>query len=284
MTAPFAPRDRRPDDDPRHALAAEVASAALDLAGVRAVALGGSLATGMADGGSDIDLYVYADTVPEVSARAALAEAMGAAPGGEVGNAFFEPGDEWTHAATGIEVDLMYRTPAWADEVLTDTYVRHRARLGYSTCFWHNLRTCRPLADPAGWMAGVHGRAQAPYPERLARAVIDLNWRMLQGTAASWLAQLEGALARGDAVAASHRTSALLASWFDVLFAANRAPHPGEKRLMVHAASLCPRRPEGMGRDVPALIAAAGRCDPAAAGIARRLTDGLERFALTDMD
>ena len=200
---------------------------------------------------------------------------MGAAPGAEVGNLFFEPGDEWTHGPTGIRVDLMYRTPAWAEEVLADTYRRHRARLGYSTCFWHNLRTCRPLADPEGWLAGVRERAAAPYPDALARAVIDLNWRMLQGTAASWVAQLEAALGRGDAVSAGHRTGALLASWFDVLLAANRVPHPGEKRLLAHAARLCPRRPEGMGRDVPALLAAAGRCDPAAGALARRLVDGL---------
>ena len=266
-------------EDGRPALAAEVAAEAARRLGARAVALGGSVATGLADEGSDVDLYVYADAVPEAPARAALAEAMGAAPGGEVGNAFFEPGDEWTHAATGIKVDLMYRTPGWAEEVLAETYVRHRASLGYSTCFWHNLRTCRPLADPSGWLAGIHGRAQAPYPEPLARAVVDLNWRMLQGTAASWLVQLSGALARGDAVAAGHRTSAFLASWFDVLFAANRVPHPGEKRLMDHAVRLCPDRPEGMEAEVPALLAAAGRCDPAAGGIARRLADGLAPLA-----
>lgn len=275
MTSPPAPPDPRTGADPRHDLAAKVARAALGVPGVRAVALGGSLATGTADGSSDADLYVYADAVPEVAARAALAEAMGAAAGAEVGNAFFEPGDEWTHAPSGIKVDLMYRTPDWAEEVLADAYVRHRAQLGYSTCFWHNLRTCRPLADPSGWLGGVVERAGAPYPDALARAVIDLNWRMLQGTAASWTVQLEGALARGDAVAAGHRTGALLASWFDVLFAANRVPHPGEKRLLDHAGRLCPRRPEGMGRDVPALLAAAGRCDPAASGIARGLIAGL---------
>ena len=267
------------EQDGRFALAAEVAAEAARRLGARAVALGGSLATGTADASSDIDLYVYAAPLPEVSARAALAEAMGAAAGAEVGNDFFEPGDEWTHAATGIKVDLMYRTPGWTEEVLADTYVRHRARLGYSTCFWHNLRTCRPLADPSGWLDGIHERARAPYPEPLARAVVDLNWRMLQGTAASWLAQLDGALARGDAVAAGHRTTAFLASWFDLLLAANRAPHPGEKRLMAHAARLCPDRPERMEAEVPALLAAAGRCEPAAGGIARRLVDGLAPLA-----
>ncbi len=173
----------------------------------------------------------------------------------------------------------MYRAPAWAAEVLADTYVRHRAQLGYSTCFWHNLRTCRPLADPDGWLSGRVEAASAPYPDALAGAIVRLNWAMLQGTAASWNRQLEGALGRGDAVSAGHRAGALLSSWFDVLFAANRAPHPGEKRLLAHAEHLCPRRPEGMATDVAALLAATGRCDLAAGPAARRLIASLAPLA-----
>jgi predicted nucleotidyltransferase len=264
-----------PGTDGPQALAERLARALGDGLGPVSVVLGGSTATGAADARSDVDLYVYADAVPPVADRARVARAFGAAPGAEIGLGFFEPGDEWRHAESGTDIDVMYRTRAWIEDRLDAVLVRHEASLGYSTCLWYNVATARVLADPEGWFAGLQARATAPYPEGLARAVVGLNWAMMCGTKNSWRAQLDAALARGDAVSAGHRTKAFLASWFDVLFALNRQPHPGEKRLLEHAARLCPLRPEGMERDVTALLAAAGRCDPAASGHAGRLADGL---------
>jgi predicted nucleotidyltransferase len=249
-----------------------------------AVALGGSAVTGAADAGSDIDLYVYADPIPDIADRTSAARAFGAAPGAEIGNAFFEPGDEWRHDATGTDVDIMYRTPAWIEDRLDAVLIRHEANLGYSTCLWHNVRSARPLADPTGWFAALQERASAEYPEALARAIVRLNWAMTTETKNSWLAQLAAALERGDAVSAGHRTTALLASCFDVLFALNRQPHPGEKRLLSLAARLCPLRPEGLDRDVTALLAAAGRADPAALDHAGRLVDALRPMAAPFLD
>lgn len=259
----------------RIALARRLAAALAALPGVRAVALGGSVATGAADGGSDIDLYCYGDRIPAVEERRALVRDLGAAPGAEVGNSFFEPGDEWRDAGSGVAVDVMYRLCPWAEDRLDAVLRRHEASLGYSTALWHNIRTARPLADAGGWLAALRARAEGPYPKGLARAVVALNWGMLAETANRWPVQLEGALGRSDAVAAGHRTTAMLASWFDVLFALNRRTHPGEKRLLRLAAETCPLRPEGWEDDVRALLAAAGRCDPAASEHAARLVDGL---------
>ena len=57
---------------------------------------------------------------------------------------------------------------------------------------------------------------------------------------------MEKAVARGDLVSFNYRVAALLASTFDILFALNRLPHPGEKRLLAFAAQHCPLRPAGM--------------------------------------
>ncbi|WP_127754382.1 hypothetical protein [Devosia sp. 1566] len=61
---------------------------------------------------------------------------------------------------------------------------------------------------------------------------------MLRDSFGAFGGQVIKAAQRGDAVAISHRSAAFLGSYFDVLFAANRATHPGEKRLVQLAARL----------------------------------------------
>ncbi len=237
-------------------LARRVAAAYARLPGVRAVALGGSQATGLAAGDSDVDLYVYASPEPGLAARAAVAAGS---PRRELGNRFFEPGDEWVDAATGIQVDAMFRDPAFIEDELDRVLVRHEARLGYSTAFWHGLVHSMSLHDPTGWYAALQARARGPYPEPLVRAVVEKNQPLLRGNLGSFLAQLARAAARGDAVSVNHRTAAFLASFFDVLFAVNRIPHPGEKRLLAVAEARCTRRPPELARQVETLVAASAR-------------------------
>ena len=152
---------------------------------------------------------------------------------------------------------------------------RHEAELGYTTCFWHNLRTARPLFDRSGRYAALAREAARPYPQALRRGIVAKNWPMLAINRASWRHQLRAAIRRADAVSANHRAAAFLASWFDLLFALNREPHPGEKRLLDHARRLCPDQPEGTGEAVAAFLRAAAALDPAALDHADRLTAGL---------
>ncbi|HWG84261.1 MAG TPA: hypothetical protein VNT60_02165 [Deinococcales bacterium] len=63
-------------------------------------------------------------------------------------------------------------------------------------------------------------------------------------------------MARLDAVSVNHRVAAYLASYFDVIYAVNRVPHPGEKRLLSLTERLCPLRPASMRADVERLVAA----------------------------
>ena len=256
-------------------VAARVAQALAGCPEVEAVALGGSRAAGAADGRSDVDLYVYGEAPPPLGLRAALAAGSARA---ELDNRFFEPGDEWLDAGSGLHLDVMYRTPAWIEADLDRVLVRHQAWVGYSTCFWDGLRTARALFDRRGWYAGLQARAAAPYPEPLRRAIVAKNRPLLADNASSFAAQLEKAVARGDAVSANHRASAFLASFFDVLFALNRATHPGEKRLLQHAAQRCPLRPVGLDAGVAALLGAAASLSRAAGPSARALAAGLEEL------
>lgn len=203
------------------------------------MALGGSQASGLADPGSDIDLYVYAATEVPVDERRRLAAEVGSSEAVEIDNRFFETGDEWTHAASGIHIDIMYRDPRWIEGELDRVLVRHEASVGYTTCLWFNVLTARGLVDRRAWYAGLQRRAGQPYPEGLMRAIVAKNLPLLAANRGSFLRQMDAAARRGDRVSLNHRAAAFLASYFDVLFAFNRRPHPGEKRMVEHA-----RRPE----------------------------------------
>lgn len=241
------------------ALARRIAGLFAPLPQVEAVALGGSRGGGGAatDAASDIDLYVYTRGDVPLERRRATVEASGGATRADVGMAYWGPGDEWYHAPTGIEVDVVYFDAAWMEEQLDRVLVRHEASLGYSTCFWHTVRGSIPLHDPRGWFAGLQGRSRVAYPEELRRAIVALNHPVLRGVIPAYAHQLEKAAARGDLVSVNHRLAALLASYFDIVFAVNRVPHPGEKRLIEAAVRSCPRLPDGMAVDLAEILATA---------------------------
>ena len=74
-------------------------------------------------------------------------------------------------------------------------------------------------------------------------------------------------------VSVNHRVAALLASYFDVLFALNRVPHPGEKRLLAKAEELCGIRPLRMNEEVTAVLTTT---DPARLSATDALIDSLD--------
>lgn len=252
------------------ALVQRVAAAYAALPGVVAVALGGSRVDAEPDARSDIDLYVFAEPPPSLADRASVAAA---GIGVELDNRFWETEDGWTDAATGLDVDVIFRSPSWTEGELDRVLVRHQASTGYSTCVWHNVRHARPLADPTGWFGRLQAIANQPYPEPLRRAIIAKNHPILRDARNAYRKQIAVALARGDAVSVNHRVAALLASYFDVLFAVNRQTHPGEKRLVALAEARCPMRPPEMREQIATLLAAAAS-NPADDALLKEL-DGL---------
>jgi hypothetical protein len=235
-------------------LAEEVAAAFAARPEVVAVALAGSQAADATDERSDLDLYVYATAPIALGVRDEIAARF--ATRRDVGNTFWEPGDEWVDDRSGTVVDLMYRTPDWIEGQLDRVLARHEASVGYSTSFWHNVLHSVALFDRTGWYRALQERAAVPYPEPLRRAIIAKNHPILRRTLSSYRHQIELAIQRGDWVSVQHRVTALLASYFDVLFALNRLPHPGEKRLLANVRRHCSLVPAGFERRVRALVAA----------------------------
>jgi hypothetical protein len=265
-----------------NAPAALVAAAFSNIPDVDALALAGSEVAGAADEQSDLDLYVYARAPVAMVDRVAIVTRF--ATRREVGNNFWEPGDEWVDRQTGRQIDVMYRTPVWIEEQLERVLVRHEASVGYSTCFWHNVLHSTPLFDRSGWYRDLQAAAARPYPQPLRRAIIARNHPILRQTLSSYLAQIERAVRRGDSVSFQHRVTALLASYFDILFAVNELPHPGEKRLLQVAATRCAKTPPNMAIQINTLLGTAAHPPrPAVVEPINALLDSLDAL-LVDED
>ncbi len=240
-------------------LAKAIAAKFGDLPQVVAVALSGSRTTGASNATSDYDFYIYVqDHIPVAIRKAMLLPSHPAntnefAERIELDNQFWEPGDEWIDPSSGCGVDVMYRTPHWIEEQLERVLVNHQASVGYSTCFWWNVLTSVALYDQKGWFKQLQEKANQPYPEPLRRAIIAKNYPVLRRNISSYTHQLEVAISRGDGVSVIHRTAALLSSYFDIIFAVNSVPHPGEKRLVEWVKKLCSKVPDGMEEQIRAI-------------------------------
>lgn len=263
------------------ALIEELTGEFAQLPGVTAVVLSGSQGSELSDEGSDIDLYVYAEHEPTMAWRTDLARKLGVRA--SIGNDFWEPGDEWAALRTGNVVDIMYRSPAWIEQQLDRVLLHHLASVGYSTCFVYNVLHSKTLYDRDKWFAALRSKAEQPYPEPLRRAIIARNHPILRSTLSSYAHQITMALERNDLISVNHRITALLASYFDILFAINRLFHPGEKRLAAYVLANCPKHPpefEAQVHELLSAIAAAGQ--PDVLGRVNELLDGLDALLIED--
>lgn len=243
---------------------------------VEAVALGGSHSAGVADAGSDIDVYVFTRADIDTATRASIIAALGDASRANIGMTFWGPGDEWFHVPSGIEIDATYFDSTWLEGQLERVILQHQPSLGYTTCFWRTVKQAQPLYDRRGWFAAMQQLSQAAYPEALRHNIIQFNHPVLRNVIPAYLHQIEKAVQRQDVVSVNHRVAALLASYFDILFALNRVLHPGEKRLLAYAQAECAMLPANLPIDVTALLASAASGQPGTIACANALLDHLD--------
>ena len=233
----------------------ELAANFAELEDVEALVLGGSAATGLADEWSDYDLYAYTRGVVPIEFRAKLLKPRAARL--ELHNTFWEWSDEWVEP-DGTTFDLMYRSCDVIEADVEAKLERGEAALGYSTSLCYSVLQATPVFDRRGWFKALQSRLKStPYPDVLMEGVIKMNLPVLGGMIHSYEQQIRSAFRRRDRVSLNHRTAAWLASYFDILFAANRRFNPGEKRLLTHAQAL-PTMPDRMVADVDA--ACTGAC------------------------
>ena len=223
------------------------------LAEVEAIALGGSRAGDRFDAVSDYDVYLYCTApVPEEVRRKILSRYCGRM---EIGNHFWEYEDNCT-LKNGVDLDVLYRNLDGFVSDVAGVAEDCQARNGYTTCMWHNLRTCKIIYDRDGRLAAAKERFGVPYPEALRENIIRRNWALLRSAMPAYTGQIAKAAKRGDLVSVCHRTAAFLESYFDILFALNRQTHPGEKRLVQLCRERCAVLPERFEENLERLFQA----------------------------
>ena len=218
---------------------------------IEAIALGGSRAGTNYDEKSDYDIYLYCTAhVSEAVRREILGRYCSYM---EISNQFWELEDNCT-LNNGIDIDILYRNLDDFTAGVAEVVEGFQSHNGYTTCMWHNLKTCKILYDRDGRLTAAQKRFDVPYPPQLRESIVARNRKLLTGTLPAYDHQIRKALNRGDLVSVNHRTAAFLESYFDLLFALNGVTHPGEKRLMELCRKTCAILPEQFEENLNALF------------------------------
>lgn len=253
----------------------DIAGEFAKLKSVNSVVLSGSKTSLINDEMSDYDVYVYSNEPIPLDFREKLVKKF--SDKYTIGNTFFEDGDELYITKPKMCIDIMYRSLDWAYKEMNWVWSKHNARLGYSTAFLHNLKTAKILFDRNYEFERIIEELKEPYPEELKQNIIDKNYPMLRTLeGAPYYKQIELAVKRDDLVSQNHRTAALLASYFDILFAYNEQTHPGEKKLVKYAQKYCKKLPNDFENDVECVIKSVG--SPQILPALTKLLDELDVF------
>lgn len=219
---------------------------------VEGILLAGSLTTNTQDEYSDIDLYVYENAEIPLDKRDKISKEFTSYI--ELNNQFWETEDDGILKDLNMGLEIIYRDFDWIKDALERVLDKHQGSVGYSTCFWSNYAASKILYDKNGKFKALQEKYNVPYPKELKRNIIDKNYPLLRKSMSSYYEQIEKALKRNDLISINHRVGALLASYFDILFAVNEMPHPGEKKLMKIIKSKCSLLPNSLEEDIQSIL------------------------------
>lgn len=226
----------------------KISSVFSQLEEVEGVVLSGSLSTNTQDEHSDIDLYIYSVQEIPTSTRKKLLEPFSDYM--EINNQYWETEDDGTLNEPNIGIEIIYRNYAWIENELMKTVVNFQAQVGYTTCFWSNYLNSKILYDQNGQLKKLQDKINVTFPKELKENILNKNYPLLRDSVTSYYCQIEKALKRKDYISVNHRVAALLASYFDILFAINELPHPGEKMLIKIAQKTCKYLPDKMEENI----------------------------------
>ena len=243
-----------------------IAEHLVDVDGVVAVVLGGSLARGEASANSDVDLGLYYDPAspPDMDALRSLArgfddegsDASVTAPGGW---GPWVDGGAWLRIG-GLRVDWIYRdlerVRHFAAEALAGRSELHHQPghpHGFHTHFYAaEVHHCRVLRDPGGALAPLKA-SLAAYPEELARSLAEsFLWQ-----AGFALEVAQKSAARGDTYHVAGCLFECVSDLIQVLYAINGQYFLNQKGSL-GATERFALKPQGFARLAGAILACPG--------------------------
>jgi predicted nucleotidyltransferase len=219
--------------------------------GIQALVLGGSRTTERMDEKSDYDFYVYSENGIDQEIRHKILSKY--CKYFEIGNSYWELEDNG-QLNCGIDFDLVYRNLQQFTKTVADVVENYNSYNGYTTCMWHNILNSKIIFDKNDVFKKIKERFSIPYPKKLKENIIIRNMALLSDSVVSYDRQIMKSIYRKDLVNLNNRVSAFLASYFDVIFAINELPNPGEKHLMEICLNKCNVLPSGFERNVNSLI------------------------------
>lgn len=243
-----------------------LARALATLEGVVGVAIGGSRATGTADDQSDTDLYAFhRGPLPPSDDRHAALAAL--ADGGRVrAEDAWGPEDHLGVDGRLVEVVYLDLDALRVDEAYDTGWLEE----GFTTAFLHTVARGVLLWEATDEISALKRRL-GTYPE----ATRSRLWDALPPLLGAYTLLVRKAAERRDWPSVVQRRASVQAVWFNLLFALNRAYHPGEKRLLLHAERCDLRVPDQSARWAAAALMRADDPDlpPALASLADDLLD-----------
>lgn len=235
----------------------DIAAEFSNLKTVNSVVLSGSKTSLINDDMSDFNLYVYSSGSIPLETREEIIKKFSHKY--KIGNNFVEDGDELTVTKPAMCINITYRTLDWAYKEMNYVWSKYNARLGYTTTYIHNLKNAKILFDRNYEFERIIDELKLPYPDELKESIINKNYPMLRNLDGSpFYKQIEIAVKREDLISQNHRTAALLASYFDILFAFNEQTNPGEKKLIQYAKKYCKKLPKDFEDDIATVIRSVG--------------------------
>lgn len=254
-----------------------------------AVALSGSLAKGLGDALSDLDLWVFGDSVVPAAERKASLLQLKPAPAwawsgcdaGDAAQIQGQAGCSWQGWTIEIAMNSVARVEmaiTAAEDGKTDWEPASWTTNGYdAVCLLALVHACRPLADPDQLIAGWQARL-ATYPPRLATAKLGHHLR----EARTWIRNEHylSAIARRDLPFTTALVQQTLHHLVQTLCALNRVYFPGDKRWCTVVERL-PRHPPGFRAVVERLLAGSREEYAAQAATLAGLVSDVEALAAT---
>ena len=114
------------------------------------------------------------------------------------------------------------------------------------------------MYDRNGKYKEIQQKYDIPYPDLLRKNIIERSKNLIFEKMPAFNAQIKKAYARNDIISVNHRTAEFLASYSDMIFALNRLPHPGEKRILTYAKENCTILPKDFEKNITELLSSFG--------------------------